>query len=155
MNIAFTELNGSGGRGRLLQVDLIRNESTGSSKKLLHRMVEPFSVSSTLQVNWEAVLSSSRESETISSELINAIISEIATVTSVEQIFVKEKNRVVTIWTIINDDDRQVRRNIYEKEENVFDRFPDIKLDFNVVMRRNRPLEEIMSFDREPIYKRD
>ncbi|MCI0455211.1 MAG: hypothetical protein L0Y68_09490 [Candidatus Dadabacteria bacterium] len=154
MATQFTKFNSSD-RGGLFAVYLFQSQSTGIGEKLLPRRFEPFSVSHTLNIKWRAVLSSNLESETISTELRTAIISEIATIKSVEQIFVKQKNRVVTIWTIINEDERQVRRNIYEKEENVFDIFPKIKLDFNVVIRDNRPLEEIISFDREPIYKRD
>jgi len=139
----------------LFNIRSVQETDTDVSDKLFPREIEPFSMSPhSKTINWEAIYSDI-EPTTVGSELSNTIISVISPILPVEKIFVDEIGGVFCVWTIINEDNREVRRSIYEREGRIMERYPNLLFDFNLIIRRGRALDEIMSFEGRPVFERN
>lgn len=106
-------------------------------------------ISNITNINWDEVLYGYNESE-----LIDKVIDEIGSIEEVEKVFMYIKRNIATIWTIIDDDEARVLEEIFEKEGNLIDQFDNILFDFQVIIRRNRSLASIVTFEEEPIFER-
>ena len=51
----------------------------------------------------------------------------------VRKIFALQNGCVVSVWTVVDSFDREVRDRIYAVERNLFSDFPSIQFDFNVI----------------------
>lgn len=86
--------------------------------------------------------------------LVEALADTIGVIEAVERIYVVEENGVKQIYTIINDNDLVVKNTIYETEIDILDEFPDDRLEFHVIWRENRNIEDTISFPMDPIFVR-
>jgi len=57
----------------------------------------------------------------------------------------------LSIWTIVNDANRATRMRIYDAELEVEGQYQDARIAFHLVRRRDRLLDEIVSFPRDRI----
>ena len=79
---------------------------------------------------------------------------ELIMIPEVEYVFVeKDVDESYVVSTIVNERDFEVRSRIYDRELAIFDAHPGIEFEFNVISRRNRPLEQIITSNTKP-YKR-
>ena len=51
----------------------------------------------------------------------------------VRKIFALQNGCIVSVWTVVDSFDRDVRNQIYAVERNMYSYFPGIKFDFNVI----------------------
>ena len=51
----------------------------------------------------------------------------------VRKVFALQDGCVVSVWTVVDSFDREVRDQIYTVERNMYSYFPGIKFDFNVI----------------------
>ncbi|MGH9510716.1 MAG: hypothetical protein ACRD2U_01125 [Terriglobales bacterium] len=79
---------------------------------------------------------------------------ELTMIPEVEYVFVeKDVDDSYIVSTIVNARDLEVRSRVYERELAIFDAHPGIEFEFNIISRRNRPLEQIITSNTKP-YKR-
>lgn len=79
---------------------------------------------------------------------------ELTMVPEVECVFVeKEEPSTFTVYTVVNERDLDVRSRIYDREMAILSAHPGIGIEFNVLSRRNRPLEAVIRTKEKP-YKR-
>ena len=76
---------------------------------------------------------------------------EITMVPEVECVFVeKEDDASFTVYTVVNDRDLDVRSKIYDREMEILGANPGIKIEFNILSRRNRPLGTVIQSKEKP-----
>lgn len=76
---------------------------------------------------------------------------ELTMVPEVESVFVeKEDDSSFTVYTIVNERDLEVRSRIYDRELAILSALPGIALEFNILSRRNRPLESVIQSKEKP-----
>jgi len=81
---------------------------------------------------------------------------ELTLVPEVECVFVeKEDDRSFIVYTVVNERDLEVRSRIYDRELAILDANPGIGIEFNILSRRNRPLEALMGGGNVKPYKRN
>src|SRR5205807_10310451 len=51
----------------------------------------------------------------------------------VRKVFALQNGCIVSVWTVVDSFDREVRDRIYAVERNLFSDFPGIQFDFNVI----------------------
>ncbi len=65
----------------------------------------------------------------------------------VEAVLANYEHGVMQTWTVVNELPDITESRIYALEGELMDRFPDAGLDFHIIERRGRPLNEIVSLD--------
>jgi hypothetical protein len=76
-----------------------------------------------------------------------AVVAILASIAQVEAVSVVEAGKVVQVFTVIADEDDSAYDVIYEREREIIRRFGDTAFDFNVIVRRDRPLPQIISLN--------
>ena len=71
----------------------------------------------------------------------------------VEGVFVAPSGDVLSIFTVIDDDDEETYDRIYDRERSLIRRFGGIHFDFNVIARRGRSLADIVGCS-TPVWRR-
>jgi len=68
-------------------------------------------------------------------QLINmaAFAAPLGKLPHVRKVFAMQNGRSVSVWTVVDSFDREVRDQIYAVERNLFSDFPKIEFDFNVI----------------------
>jgi len=64
----------------------------------------------------------------------------------VESVYINQTGSTSRVWTIIDGDDDEVRDTIYKKEKDLINKLPECRFDFQVVARRGRPLDSLLTF---------
>lgn len=72
---------------------------------------------------------------------------------AVERVHVIRDGITCTVFTVIDDDDEEAIDRIYNQERFVIHQFPGLHFDFNVIARRGRPLDTILSLA-PPVWQR-
>ena len=72
----------------------------------------------------------------------------------VEGVFVAPSGDVLSVFTVIDDDDEETYDRIYDRERLLIRRFGGIHFDFNVIARRGRSLADIVGCS-APVWRRD
>jgi len=85
--------------------------------------------------------------------LNDEIVHRIGQIPEVEKIYLIEENGIKKIFTIINNNDLNAKRSIYEQEGNIIDNYTDECIEFNVIWREDRELDSIKYFPENPIYE--
>lgn len=65
--------------------------------------------------------------------IISCFKKEIRTISDINKIAYYPKGMLVTFWTFIDTDDKQILRQIYKAEQTIRDEFPEFLFDFNVI----------------------
>ncbi len=86
--------------------------------------------------------------------LENFISSKISEIKEVEYIYFIKKDTFYEIWTIINKLDREVRKQIYDIEFNILQKFKDLYFDFHIICRNDRDINELCSSKSKMIFQR-
>src|SRR5688500_2909666 len=71
----------------------------------------------------------------------------------VESVFVFNEQDAVRVFTVIDEDDDAAYRGIYEREIEIARQFDPHTIEFRVIARRGRPVEEIVG-SRIPAWQR-
>lgn len=72
----------------------------------------------------------------LSEKITNAVLcfyKGISTIAGVKKIAYKPKGQIITIWTFIDDPQKNILFKIYSVEQQVIERFKDITFDFTVI----------------------
>jgi hypothetical protein len=72
----------------------------------------------------------------------------------VEGVFVAPTGDVLSVFTVIDDDDEETYDRIYDRERSLIRRFSGVHFDFNVIARRGRSLADIVGSS-TPVWRRD
>lgn len=86
--------------------------------------------------------------------LNEALVHNIGAIEAVERMSVIVENGVKKVFTIINNNSLDIKRAIYDKEVNILDEFPNDRIEFHVIWRENRNIEDTISFSINPIFVR-
>jgi hypothetical protein len=63
----------------------------------------------------------------------------------VESVYVLRRNEdVFKVFTIVNEEDDAVYRLIFQRELTLLSKLPSTHIDFNVITRHNRPVQEFL-----------
>jgi hypothetical protein len=86
----------------------------------------------------------------------HGICGALSEIGAVESIHVLSGGPVWRVYTVVNDDDDEIFDQIYGREQSIIRSFTDAHFDFNVIVRRGRPVEELLSlgapaWQREPL----
>lgn len=63
----------------------------------------------------------------------HAIADAFGVLDHVVKVFVNLQGRSVSVWTVVDSFDRDVRDRIYSAERNLFQAFPEYKFDFRLI----------------------
>jgi hypothetical protein len=85
----------------------------------------------------------------------HALGSYLGAVPEVERVYVASRGEVVFVWTVTSDFRRVVRNEIYRIEQKLFEEFPDIEFDFNVVESSEDAYPENALSDAVLVYARE
>ena len=72
------------------------------------------------------------------------IASAFEEISGVEGVYVFHRGDVLKVFTVVNEDSEQLSDQIYDRELELGRRFSDIRFDFNLVARRNRPIHQLL-----------
>jgi len=84
------------------------------------------------------------------------VASAFAHIPEVESVCVLHRDGdLLRVFTIVNEEDKTVFDQIYDREIDLEDRLASVRFDFNTITRRNRPLQEFLgqntpTWEREP-----
>ncbi len=88
-------------------------------------------------------------------DIKRALNNNIAQITEVEYIYMLQENESFHVWTIINEMNIETMEKIYEKEIEIFDIAPSIFIDFHVLIRNDRPIQNMPLTGSEQIFVRN
>src|SRR5665213_23319 len=71
----------------------------------------------------------------------------------VESVYIRQRAAVASIVTVVNDENDAVFERIYECESSLRRRMPNLKFDFNIIVRRGRDVREFVGAN-VPIWQR-
>lgn len=95
---------------------------------------------------WDAInLSELKTCNSYDHAIEREICKKIADVNKVEYIYYSRQGEVNSVWVIINELDRGVRKQIYKKQMAIMDYLRTELFDFHVVARMNKPLTSIIN----------
>ncbi|HID28698.1 MAG TPA: hypothetical protein EYP19_01690 [Desulfobacterales bacterium] len=78
-------------------------------------------------------------------EIYQTFIDLLSQIPTVEAILTTQEGRVFCFWSVVNWLDDAIEDEIYQREGELMDRFPEDLFDFHLIERRDRNLEEIIS----------
>jgi hypothetical protein len=138
----------------LLSGDKITNESLYADFQEIGKVVDTLSI----PYNWHATIKSlsplihfanlfwQTKYDIVNSTKDNLeifIAKNISQVPEVEYILISKIDNHYEIWTVINKLDKEVRERIYDVEYDVLEHFKDNYVDFHVICRDDRKINEI------------
>lgn len=62
-------------------------------------------------------------------------ISKVSKIPGVTKIAYKPKGNVVTIWTFINKPDKEIQFSVYEIEQQIMEKYPELIFDFTIIFK--------------------
>ena len=77
--------------------------------------------------------------------LTDFVALELSQVPEVENVFTAKLKNLVYAWIVVDPFDEAVREEIYVHEKSIIDEFWDFEFDFNIISRRGRKLQELLS----------
>jgi hypothetical protein len=87
------------------------------------------------------------------SRIEDSLAAAFADVNGVCGVYMLPSGDVVSVFTVIDEDDEQTYGAIYERERSIIRQHSDWHFDFNVIARRGRPVDELVgSF--APVWQR-
>ncbi|RJQ36714.1 hypothetical protein C4552_02360 [Candidatus Parcubacteria bacterium] len=75
-------------------------------------------------------------------KLAGAVRQTLGVIDGVHAVFFEREGRVTHIWTVLSADDRSVEEAVYAGERKIIDKLGSTPLDFHLVVRDGRPLDE-------------
>lgn len=73
------------------------------------------------------------------------VAASFADIAEVESVYILHRpNDVLRVYAIVNEEDDAVYDQIYDREHDLEKRWAFMRLDFNVIARRNRPVVEFL-----------
>ena len=92
---------------------------------------------------------------TKSTDSLNKFIAlRMSEVPNVERVYSKYSDNVFYTWTVIEKRDKEVLRQIYQRQKGVIRRFGDFGFDFYVIYRDGADINSLLSGDLELVYER-
>lgn len=79
---------------------------------------------------------------------------ELSLVSAVEKVYVWVEEDLYKVVTVVNDNDPQLREQIYDRELAVIEGLPDYKFDFHVLPRMGHELSELVDYADKPAYRK-
>ncbi len=74
-----------------------------------------------------------------------ALAKDLSTVSDVAHVVLERVEGSLLVWIIARDPDASARWQIYQKEMDIIEGFPDIEFDFNLIASQGRELQQLMS----------
>lgn len=105
----------------------------------------PYTIDETLQID---------QVDSLTNRLENFVAEKIFTIPEVEYVFLSLENDSINIWTVINKLDREVRKKIYDVEYDILDILKGFQLDFHVICRNDRNIEELYTSNARMIFQK-
>lgn len=62
----------------------------------------------------------------------------------VEQVFIEQVGNKLNITAVMNEKDPAAMDRLFKAEAEIIDAFPDLQLSFDVILRLDRPLRELI-----------
>ncbi len=76
---------------------------------------------------------------------VNQIASAFENIPQVESVFVQSReDSKFKVFAVVNNEDEAVYDEIFHRELVLLRELPSVRIDFNVITRRNRPIEEFV-----------
>jgi hypothetical protein len=89
----------------------------------------------------------------VRSRIEDSLADAFADVNGVRGVYMDPSGDVVSVFTIIDDDDERTYESIYERERSIIRQHADLHFDFNIIARRGRSVDELVgSF--APVWER-
>lgn len=82
------------------------------------------------------------------------IASCLAGVEAVERVYSAYRGRVFYTWVVVPERDRETLREIYRRQRQVIDRFPEFEFDFYVLYKKQHSVSDMVSIDIELVFNR-
>ncbi len=82
-------------------------------------------------------------------------IEELTEIPEIEYIYSVQDNDIVRVWSIINNHNKAIKKSIYDREYNILDKLPVISFDFHVLVREDRPVNEMAPTGAKLIFRRN
>ena len=77
---------------------------------------------------------------------MNVIRDAFSPLTEIEQVFVfKEGDARLSVLIVVNEKDYDAQKRIFEREADIIDALAGIQISFDVIIRDNRPLRQIIT----------
>jgi hypothetical protein len=70
---------------------------------------------------------------------------ELALEKEVEAVLTSRHGNVFYLWTVVDNPTGEVRERIFEREKAIIDGFPEYDFDFNIISRRGRSMDMLIS----------
>lgn len=74
-----------------------------------------------------------------------ALVNDLATLPAVNRIFVERADGNLHVWVVADNPSREIREQIFQKQFDLIDAFPEVTFDFNIVSTRAQNPAEIAS----------
>ncbi|MEM3335881.1 MAG: hypothetical protein QXY47_07610 [Thermoplasmata archaeon] len=66
-------------------------------------------------------------------------ISKVSKISGVTKVAYKPKGNIITIWTFINKPDKDLQFSVYEIEQQIIEKYPELVFDFTIICQPPRP----------------
>lgn len=81
----------------------------------------------------------------ISKSLKEFLGMELSQIKEVERVYASRDGDVMHVYTVVDEFNAEVRKNIYDREAAIIDQFEYLEFDFNIISRRGRDLAEVIA----------
>jgi hypothetical protein len=82
-------------------------------------------------------------------------IEKLTEISEIEYIYSVQDDEIVRVWSIINRHNKAIKKRIYDQEYDILDRLPIISFDFHVLVREDRPVNEMAPTGAELVFQRN
>lgn len=96
-----------------------------------------------------------RESTSHTHSLNKFIAARMADILAVERVYSAYRARVFYTWIILPDREQMTLREIYTRQQEIIDRFPEFEFDFYVLYKKQQPVQDMVSGDIELVFSRE
>lgn len=62
-------------------------------------------------------------------------ISKVSKISGVTKVAYKPKGNIITIWTFINKPDKDLQFSVYEIEQQIIEKYPELVFDFTIIFK--------------------
>ncbi len=82
-------------------------------------------------------------------------IKKLTEIPEIEYIYSVQDDDIIRVWSIINRHNKAIKKRIYDREYDILDKLPIISFDFHVLVRENRPVNEMAPTGAELVFQRN
>ncbi len=82
-------------------------------------------------------------------------IEKLTEIPEIEYIYSAQDNDIIRVWSIINRHSKAIKKRIYDREYDILDKFSVISFDFQVLVREDRPVNEMAPTGADLVFQRN